>query len=129
MKQKFEVYVAGPISEHTSFEEALKSFFTAVMDMVEKGTSFQVLETGCWITGSFEMEDGKVHRAPLYFYDARDFAVREKVLVQNSRDKFMADPLPSIPAQKVYLLFIEAGLTELLSLTRVETEIRGMSHG
>jgi hypothetical protein len=57
-----------------TFAAAFKEMFEWVMQQVKGGAlCYQVLETSIWI----EMPN----RRPLYFYDARDIACKEGILV------------------------------------------------
>jgi len=58
---------------HSSFKDALADFYACVNEAVEKGTSFQWLETAIWIS----VKDASAGlEAPIYFYDARDVAFK-----------------------------------------------------
>ncbi|MBI2064899.1 MAG: hypothetical protein HYT62_02500 [Candidatus Yanofskybacteria bacterium] len=115
VKTLFKVFVTKDISEHPTFEEAFRAFFNEVRTMVAQGTSWQVLETMCWIEGVFEAE-GKTLRSPLYFYDARDFAIDAGLLVHVNDKASIAEPTPTIPLHEVLTTFIRSGLTELREL-------------
>lgn len=123
MKVKFVVCVGNNIPpEHPTFEAAFVAFFDEVKAMVIRGTSWQVLETACWIEGIFESEvNGKIARGPLYFYDAKDFAHDVGILVETDGKAVIADPLPSVPLEKVIDVYTEACLEAEIAL--IDTEI------
>jgi len=125
MRVKFVVCVGNDIPpEHPTFEAAFVAFFNEVKAMIKRGMSLQVLETACWIEGIFESEvNGKITKAPLYFYDARDFAHEVGLLVESSDGQaVIADPLPSVPLEKVIDVYTEAGLQELVAIVNMEFE-------
>lgn len=124
MKVKFVVCAGNDIPpEHPTFEAAFVAFFNEVKAMVMRGTSWQVLETACWIEGIFESEvTGEICRAPLYFYDARDFAYDVGILAASDGKAVIADPLPSVPLEKVANVYTEAGLQELVAIVNLEFE-------
>ncbi len=125
MKAKFVVCVGNDIPpEHPTFEAAFAVFFERVKALVGEGASWQVIETACWIEGIFESEiTGKVSRAPLYFYDAKDFAYNVGILIESSdRHAILANPLPSIPLEKVIDVYTEASLQELSAVVDMEFE-------
>ena len=123
MKTKFKVFVTKDISEYPTFEEAFKAFFNEVRAMVTQGTSWQALETMCWIEGVFEVE-GKTLRSPLYFYDARDFAIDAGLLVRIDDKASIAEPMPTIPLHRVLTTFVRSGLIELRVLMEMDAELR-----
>jgi len=93
---KFKVVVA--LEDNGSFEsfgEAFKVLFEKVMKLVAESTSFQVLETACWI---------EYAGTKMYFYDTRDLAYRVGVLKGKGE---LVDPLPKIDSFVVDLAFFE----------------------
>lgn len=63
----FKVMIEGKeVGSFRSFVEAFRAMFDRVEEMITRGTSWQMLETTCWIE-----KDG---RYALGFYDARDLA-------------------------------------------------------
>jgi len=75
---KFSVTIGlREIGEFDNFFDAFKLFFDKIMESLEKGTCFQVLETMNWI--EIRAESGC--RVPLMFYDARDLAFDSGILV------------------------------------------------
>ena len=122
MKTTFKVFVTKDISEHPTFEEAFAAFKKALIEMIHQGMSWQALETFCWIEGIFESEyTGVTSRFPLYFYAARDFAHEVGLLVElPDGQAIIADPLPSVPLEKVIDVYTEAGLQELVAIVNME---------
>jgi len=53
------------VGTRSNFADAFRLFWEEVMKMLKEGSSWQVLETACWIDNN-----GKV----LHFYEARDLA-------------------------------------------------------
>ncbi len=124
MKTTFRVFVTKDISEHSTFVEAFVAFFKAVTELIDQGTSYQVLETFCWIEGIFDF-DGKIAKMPLHFNDARDFAYDVGILidpVDNHSMPTIADPLPEVLPVSVEALFIISGLNELAQLAELKAE-------
>jgi hypothetical protein len=107
MKAKFVMCInLEDRSEHASFGEAFKAFFDGIMEMMRNGgTSWQALETACWIEGVFEVGNGVEVRGPLMFPDARDFAIEEGILIRVNGKSSIADPLPNIPMETVFLRY------------------------
>ncbi len=119
MKAKFKVYVTRDISEHEKFEDALKAFFEQIFKMIDEGVmAYQHLETACWIEGTFEIQ-GETFKAPLYFYDARDFAHDNNILEQKDGKTVIADPLPTIPIEVTSLLFAKLIPEQLRQLMKL----------
>lgn len=75
----------------TTFEEAFRDFFTRIKTMIAGGTSWQVLETSCWIEYLNE-ETNK--RIPALFYDARDIAYHVGLLAGEGELQELAHPIP-----------------------------------
>lgn len=121
MKMTFRVHAGENGPEFPTFEEAFVVFFTAVRELVRKGTALQILETFCWIEGAFEFR-GDTHRAPLYFRNARDFAYDMGILVKNEGDEkpSIADPLPKVSSGDIVMAFIESGNNELAALHEIQ---------
>lgn len=59
------------IGSYPTFYEAFKAFYEAVKASIKEGTSYQALETACWIEHNNE---------PLYLYQARDLAYKLGIL-------------------------------------------------
>ena len=123
MKTLFRVFVTKDISEHPTFEEAFKTFFEEMRALSVQGTSWQVIETMCWIEGVFEV-NGKTLRSPLYFPDARDFAIDVGLLVHIDGKASIAEPRPTVPLDEIFIAFIKSGLTELRGLMEMDAELR-----
>ena len=115
MKAAFKVFVGKDLPpEHPTFEAAFAVFFTQMLALIRGGTSLQMVETGCWIEGIFELAPGgKTLSAPLYFYDARDFAYDLGLLVSEGGKPVLADPAPSVDPSAVASRFADSGLAEL----------------
>jgi hypothetical protein len=113
VKATFKVFVGKDIPpEHPTFEAAFAVFFTQMLALVRAGTSLQMVETGCWIEGAFELTPGgKRVSAPLYFYDARDFAYDVGLLVDEGGRAALADPAPSVDLSVVSSRFVDSGRT------------------
>lgn len=122
MRTTFNVFVGNKVSEHAAFGEAFKAFFEAVKAMLRGGTSWQVLETACYIEGVFEAED-KTLRSPLYFYDARDFAYDRGLLVNNGGKVDLVDPIPDVPLDLVAARYAESGLAELVGMMELDAAV------
>ena len=124
MKTTFRLHVMENGAVYPTFEEAFVAFFRAIVEMVSRGTSYQALETFCWIEGTFEI-DGKSVSAPLYYYDARDFAYDAGILVEVEGSKMpaIANPLPKIPSTDILALFVRSELGELEALARLKAEV------
>lgn len=65
--------------KYESFKEALNDFIAQVRTSVQQGTSWQILETGCWIA-----REKLGTTMPLCFYNARDFGIKMGLLDKNS---------------------------------------------
>ena len=86
----------GPF--HT-YVKAFANFFPRVTAMLSRGTSYQMLETACWIEGNFG-----ARRYPLAFYDARDLAYDLGILVGDGE---LQDPAPDVDPMDVEIAFIK----------------------
>ena len=65
MKTTFRLHVTEDGAEYATFEEAFVAFFKAIMGIVSRGTSYQALETFCWIEGTFEFNGKTGQYAPI----------------------------------------------------------------
>ncbi len=102
------------------FAEAFKVFFEGVIRMVEEGTSWQVLETYCWVEFTGEIRGGSI-RFPIMWYDARDLGYDLGLLQGEGK---LVDPLPEIDENDVHTRILElitkeadAALTQVKKLT------------
>jgi hypothetical protein len=122
MATTFKVHVEKPISDHPSFEEAFKVFFNETLATLIRGTTFQVLESFCWIEAVFEFENQRIE-APLLFCDAKDFAIDNELLVRIGGKPAIADPMPQIPIEKVVMRFLESKMQADAEFIRMYTAI------
>lgn len=84
----FRVVVAfEDVGQFDDFVSAFRLFYEKVKEMVRAGSSWQVLETMCFI-----VYVGKDHRIPMGFYDARDFAYSIGLLAGNGELQDIAPP-------------------------------------
>ncbi|NJK93227.1 MAG: dihydroneopterin aldolase [Blastochloris sp.] len=63
------VYDLSPAGEYDNLKDAIKAFVDKVKETLKIGGSWQLLETACWIE--------QPNHTPLYFYNARDYAIRQ----------------------------------------------------
>jgi len=91
---------------YETFAAAFEAFYNATKELVARGTSWQILETACWI----EYKD-----MPIYFYDARDIACAWKILVNGK----IAQPTTDERTEK----FIRIGLDTSRSLENVRAAL------
>ncbi|MBT6691643.1 hypothetical protein HOB10_04920 [Candidatus Parcubacteria bacterium] len=75
---------------HSNFPAAFKQFWATIMDILDQGTSWQMLETTNFLV--MFTEDGQ--RIPLDFYDARDLAFDIGLMqeVKDSRPNMLEQP-------------------------------------
>ncbi len=96
-----------------TYAEAFANFFPRVTAMVSRGTSYQLLETACWIEGDFGPR-----RIPLMFCDARDLAYDLGVLVGDGE---LQDPTPDVDPMDVEIAFLKS-MTAVLEAGKEATQ-------
>ncbi|MFA6365175.1 MAG: hypothetical protein WCW78_02125 [Candidatus Paceibacterota bacterium] len=70
------------IGQYPNFYEAFKIFYHAIKAEITGGTSWQVLETACWI---------EYNNTPLFLYDAKDLAYKLGILVDAELQEIPTD--------------------------------------
>lgn len=102
----FEVIVGlETMGTYASFNEACKRFFDEIFEVVQEGTSFQWLETT-----NFLVKVGEP-LAFMGFYDARDFAIRNGLIV-NGTSEFQE--VPELSPEAIELAFSRS-MTNLMA--------------
>lgn len=97
---------------YPTFAEAFIKFFKDIKAMLDKGTSYQVLETACWIEMETTENDGPM-RMIMNFYDARDLAYDLGLLVGNGQ---LVEPAPEIAPDRVSAAFRRNTLAQASAL-------------
>lgn len=90
------------IGTFTTFTEAFTTFFNAVRALVNKGTSYQMLDTSCWIErGRPSGVQSMLGCGALDWYGSRDLAYSLGIM----KDGKLIDPCPEVDdarAQRVF---------------------------
>lgn len=78
-------YALETIDTYPTFAEAFKELFRRLNEDLEKGTSWQMIETTIWIE-----PPSRDH--PIMFYDAKDHAYKIGLLVDGKINEDFIDP-------------------------------------
>jgi hypothetical protein len=108
----FKSYVNGAENgPFATFADAFADFFPRVVELMEHGCSFQVLETACRITGDF----GGQTNLPMFFFGARDLAYDLGILEGNGEFK---TPPPELHPQTVEATFRICAIRAMEGMSR-----------
>ena len=88
------VIMLEDVSTHETFAEAFAEFYRKTKQLVEEGTTWQVLESANFIVHTMQIGFEKVD-VPMNFYLAKDLAHSAGLLTDNGK---LADPLPEVPS-------------------------------
>ena len=101
------VHVENDEKTFSSFDQAFHHFHMAVMALLERGTSWQMLETGCWMSLQVN-ESGVIGQLVMDWYQAKDYAHYLGLLSPDG--KALRLPLRSLAPELTVCLFAGAAL-------------------
>lgn len=88
---------------HETFEEAFREFFSEIEKLLAEGTSFQTLETACYIEHVSE-------QTAMGFYDCRDLAYR--IGLMYGEGKLADKPAIKLSEEEVWNIFLTKTIVE-----------------
>ena len=98
------------VSEHEKFADAFKAFYDGIQKLVEEGTTYQVVETLCWI----ECKEKGGAGNPLYLQDVINLGHQLGFLVNGE----IVDPLPEVSDEFINACATLVNLPRLIALVR-----------
>lgn len=101
-----KVRVVNDEGKFPTFEKAFEFMHTRVAQMVKGGTTWQMLETTCWMTLEVN-ESGQIGELFMDWYQARDFA-HYLSLFEDEAGKKLKSPLPVIRPELTVAIFAGA---------------------
>lgn len=101
-----------------TFNEAFTAFYNGIHELLERGTTYQELETACWIAYEGYI-DGQACRAAFGWYDVRDFAHEAGLIT--AQGELIANA-PAVPDRDAVAAMIQATLNGFLADFVVDLE-------